>query len=196
MESTEKKTLKSVRLSCRYSNGMVMTFMGRLVSHEDETLRVVTSEKFDVGIPLTATCDLLSGPTVFRVAKVTRWEDQAGYFLLELQPPTQPTPTRPKPATLQALAGPPATSTVAKPARPELRAKTAVPEAFRAAAAVLADRLVLVGPRATLQDALDGMRPRSAKACVWVAATALLLLAQRNGLAESLPLVRSLGSAR
>lgn len=191
MESTEKKTLIRVRLSCRYSNGIVMTFVGRVVSHEEGTLRVVTSEKFDVGIPLTATCDLLSGPTVFRVAKVTRWEDQAGFFLVELQPPT-----RPKPATPQALAGPPATTSVAKPAQPELRAKTAVPEALRAAAAVLADRLVLVGPRATLQEALDGMRPRSAKACVWVAATALLLLAQRNGLAEPLPLVRSLGSAR
>ncbi len=189
MESTGKKALLRVRLSCRYSNGIVMTFVGRVVSHEDETLRVATSEKFDVGIPLTATCDLLSGPTVFRVANVTRWEDQAGFFLLELH-----LLTRPKPAAPQALAGPPATTVVAQPAAPELRTKTAVPEAFRSAAAVLADRLVLVGPRATLQEALDGMSRRSAKACVWVAATALLLLAQRNGLAEPLPLVRSVGS--
>jgi len=191
MGSTEKKILKGVRLSCRYSNGMVVNFAGRVLSHEDETLRVVTSTNFDVGIPLTATCDVLPGPTVCRVAKVTRWEDQAGFFLLELHHSA-----RKKPAAPQASSATAAGSNAAKPAAPEPRSKIAVPEAFRTAAGVLADRLVLVGPRATLQEALDGMRPRSAKACVWVAATALLLLAQRKGLAEPLPLLRSLGSAR
>lgn len=190
MGSTEKKILKGVRLSCRYSNGMVVNFAGRLLSHEEETLRVVTSAKFDVGIPLTATCDVLPGPTVCRVANVTRWEDQAGFFVLDLNHSA-----RSKPAAPGASSATAAANNAAEPAAPEPRSKIAVPEAFRTAAGVLADRLVLVGARATLQEALDGLRPRSAKACVWVAATALLLLARRNGLAEPLELVRSLGGA-
>ncbi len=132
MGSTEKKTLKGVRLSCRYSNGMVVNFAGRVLSHEEETLRVVTSAQFDVGIPLTATCDVLPGPTVCRVAKVTRWEDQAGFFLLELNH-SAPTKRAPPKAPSATTAGPNA----AKAAAPG-PGKIEVPEAFRAAAGVLA----------------------------------------------------------
>lgn len=163
-------SLLPVRLNCRYSNGIVKTFLARAVSYEGGVLHVLTTEKFEVGISLRVLSPLLSGPTAFRVAGLTKSEDQRGSFLMEMHALT--------PLESSAVSKPPVTA--------------AIPQVFRAAAAELADRLELIGAEGTLREALEGMSPTHARICVWAAVGAVLVLAERNGFADPLPLLRSL----
>lgn len=159
-----------VRLSCRFSNGMVMSYGARAVSCEGETLRVLTSEKFEPGVALQVTSPVLARPTVYRVAKVSRSEGQAGFFLVDLRVLAPPTP---------------------KPA-----ARRPIPEVLREAAAELAERLEAAGPQATLYGALSATTSRQAGAFVVASLAAVLALVQRKGLADTLSLVRSLEGFR
>ena len=115
-EETKRVADTPVRLMCRYSNGIVKSYLARALSFESkgegqgegQVLRVLTNEQFEPGIPLTAMAAFLPSNMVGRVTAVTRSE-RPGYFVLELSlrlpPPAAPKP-QPVPApaaqTLQA----------------------------------------------------------------------------------------------
>lgn len=156
-----------VRLTCRFSNGLVMSYTGRVLDYEGGILRVLTNESLDVGVPVTAITPVLSGPTTCRVRRAERSPELPGYFVVELR-------------ALQ------------KPKAPPLH----VPEAMRAAALELAARLVRGGPRCTLAQALAGMDPPQTLACLQATAAAVLLLVHAKGLADPVPLLRAAGGRR
>lgn len=157
-----------VRLNCRFSNGLHMSYAGRAIGRDNDTLRVLISENFEVGIALTAICSLLDGPTSCRVAAVRRGA-QAGFFEAELRlidvkaKTTSPVPKR-------------------APDSP----------ALRAACGELADRLSLLGPKANLSDAVSGMTAEQSHVCLWAAMTAVLAMCKENGWGNPLALTAPL----
>lgn len=183
-----------VQLSCRYANGMVMKYSGRLVSWDGESnLHVLSTEKFDVGIALTAVSSRLTAPTACRVARVTRSVDQPGFFLIELLAAVGAA----KPVSASTAISVSASVSAALPSVLEAvvaqgTANVPVPESFRAAADLLGSRLILADEQATLADVLSGVTPAQVELCVWAAAAAVLRLVDRKGLADSRSLVRSL----
>ena len=83
-EESPKVAAAPVRLICRYSNGVVKSFLARGVSRKDELLRVLTSEQFEPGIELTVMAPFLSAAQSCRVMGIQRGHEP-GYSLLELR---------------------------------------------------------------------------------------------------------------
>jgi hypothetical protein len=100
VEEANKVAGTSVRLICRYTNGVVKSFLSRAISFEGKKLQVLVNEQFEPGIPLTVMSTFLPASRIGRVMKVERGQ-QAGWFIVEvsLQPPV-PVPAKPK-ATAQ-----------------------------------------------------------------------------------------------
>lgn len=82
-----------IRLTCRYSNGIVVSYVARMISYDDKSLRVLSSESFDRGIRLNVLTPIFNGIMLCRVNAVSR-SSQTGYFELDLRllPKAEPAP--------------------------------------------------------------------------------------------------------
>lgn len=85
---------KPVRLTCRYMNGTVVSYVARALSYDDPTLQVLSAESFEPGIQLNVLADFLGGIRICRVASAQRSSDQPAYFEINLKlqkiPPPPP----------------------------------------------------------------------------------------------------------
>jgi hypothetical protein len=85
MEKVTPEAPVPVRLSCRYSNGLVISYVARAVAYDDSSLRVLSSEYFERGIKLSIMAPFLPGVVACRVAATARNREQPAYFELDLQ---------------------------------------------------------------------------------------------------------------
>ena len=81
-----------IRMSCRYSNGMIVSYGARALAYDDSSLRVLSSEDFDRGIRLNIFAPFLEGITSCRVTASSRNREQPAYFELELSFLKKPLP--------------------------------------------------------------------------------------------------------
>lgn len=160
-----------VRLSCRYSNGLVKTTVARAVAQQGPEFRVLSSEQFEPGLVLTAWASFLPAGQACRV-KAVHCGPQAGSFLLDLEllPAGRLSPV-PPPAAAQ------------KP-----------PVSFTVYAGELAARLDAAGRAPYYRAAFSHAGPRERQGFLKsTAAAVFLLLAQKGWLdsSELLPKLRS-----
>ncbi len=71
-------------MSCRYSNGMTVSYGARALAYDDSSLRVLSSEDFERGLQLNIFAPFLKGITACRVVASARNRKQPAYFELEL----------------------------------------------------------------------------------------------------------------
>ena len=157
MNAGAKVEGSTVRLTCRYSNGVVKNYVARAVSLEGQVLQVISAEGFEPGISLSAMAEFLTGRQTSQVIGAKR--DPRGSYLLELllEPPPV---SRPAPA---------------KAVKPRSAAKAA----FSRYATQLADKLTVAGKKPYRAAAFDQRGGQHG----FVAATAaavLLLLSEKN----------------
>jgi len=146
-----------VRLTCRYSNGIVKTFVARAVSLDGLALQVLCTEGFEPGIGLTVMAAFLSGGQSSRVTAVKR-DPKAGFLVsLQLQPVI-----------------------VAKPPAKAIKTSSAAKAAFSRYAKQLADKLAFAG-KTPYRKAAFGRGVQQGYVAV-TAAAVLLLLAEKNQL--------------
>lgn len=74
-----------VRLSFRYANGTVVSYLARAVACDDSSLRVLSAEGFEKGVRLNVLAPFLQGIVPCRVAAASRSREQATYFVLDLK---------------------------------------------------------------------------------------------------------------
>ncbi len=92
-----------IRLSCRYSNGTVVSCVARALSFDDTSLRVLSSEGFEPGVQLNILAPFLEGIVACRVASAARSRALPAYFELVLQLVKKPSPVaKPIPLTTNA----------------------------------------------------------------------------------------------
>ena len=65
-----------IRLSCRYSNGAVVSYGARALAYNDSSLQVLSSENFEKGIRLNILAPFLEGIASCRVAATARSRGQ------------------------------------------------------------------------------------------------------------------------
>lgn len=92
-----------IRLSCRYSNGAVVSYGARALAYNDSSLQVLSSENFEKGIRLNILAPFLEGIASCRVAATARSREQPAYFELDLRFLKKPVPAAPaKKVTVEA----------------------------------------------------------------------------------------------
>jgi hypothetical protein len=152
----------TVRLTCRYSNGIVKNFVARAVSLEGQMLQVTCSEGFEPGIGLTVMAPFLTGGQTSLVTAVTR-DAKVGLQIISLK-------LQPAPITLRVPVK------AAKAVKPSSAAKAA----FSRYANQLADKLAFAGKKPYRKAAFGkGVQHGFVAA---TAAAALLLLAEKKQL--------------
>lgn len=79
------KTPVPVRLSLRYSNGIVLTHNVRALSYDENALRVLSSQPFEQGATLTVLAPFFDGIATCWVFGISKSQEQPGYFEIDLQ---------------------------------------------------------------------------------------------------------------
>jgi hypothetical protein len=74
-----------IRLTCRYSNGVVVSYGARALAYNESSLRVLSSENFEQGIHLNVIAPFLEGVASCRVTATCRSRKQPPYFELDLK---------------------------------------------------------------------------------------------------------------
>jgi hypothetical protein len=85
MDEDPHSTSVPVRLSCRYSNGTVVSYAARAVSYDDSSLRVLSAENFEKGVTLNVLAPFMDGLISCKVCSTSRIPEQLAYFELELK---------------------------------------------------------------------------------------------------------------
>ncbi|MBI4442484.1 MAG: hypothetical protein HY649_03810 [Acidobacteria bacterium] len=85
-----------IRLSCRYSNGAVVSYGARALAYDDSSLQVLSSENFEQGIRLNILAPFLQGIVSCRVVAASRSREQPAYFELNLRILKKPPPAAPQ----------------------------------------------------------------------------------------------------
>ena len=85
MVTTLEKSPVPVRLSVRYSNGIVLTHNVRALSYDENSLRVLSSQPFEKGATLSVLAPFFEGITTCWVFGIAGCKERPGYFELELQ---------------------------------------------------------------------------------------------------------------
>ena len=85
MVTTLSKTPVPVRLSLRYSNGIVLSHNARALSYDEASLRVLSSHPLEQGATLSVLAPFFDGITTCWVFGISRSPEQPGYFELDLQ---------------------------------------------------------------------------------------------------------------
>lgn len=156
-----------IRLTCRYSNGTVVSYGARALAYDDSSLRVLSSEGFEKGISLNVLAPFLGGIASCRVAGASRSSQQPGYFELQLK-----FLKKPLPAAQQMKEA------------PQASARKGVPEDLARAAEELAERLE--SARGQLFSEVLKRAPASPRPLfLLVSAAAVLLLLQEKGLLDA-----------
>ena len=60
----------AIRLSCRYSNGTVVSYVGRALHLDDSQLRVLSAETFESGVQLSVLAPFWDGISSCRVVEM------------------------------------------------------------------------------------------------------------------------------
>ena len=81
-----------VRLSCRYSNGVVVSYVARAVAFDDFGIKVLSAEGFEKDVQLSVLAPFIEGIVPCRVAAASRSRDHTGYFELLLKFLKKPKP--------------------------------------------------------------------------------------------------------
>ena len=81
-----------IRLSCRYSNGAVVSYGARALAYDDSSMQVLSSENFEPGIRLNILAPFLKGIVSCRVVAAARSREQPAYFELDLRILKKPPP--------------------------------------------------------------------------------------------------------
>jgi hypothetical protein len=79
------KTPVPVRLSLRYSNGIVLTHNARALRYDEDSLRVLSNQPFEQGAALSVLAPFFDGITTCWVFGISKSPEQPGYFELDLQ---------------------------------------------------------------------------------------------------------------
>ena len=74
-----------IRLTCRYSNGIIVSYVARAISYDDKSVRILSSESFERGIRLNVLAPFLNSITPCRVDAVSRSRQESAYFELNLR---------------------------------------------------------------------------------------------------------------
>jgi len=74
-----------IRLTCRYSNGSVVSYGARALGYDDSSIQVLSSEIFARGISLNVLAPFWKGMVPCRVAASSRNQQQPAYFELDLK---------------------------------------------------------------------------------------------------------------
>ena len=74
-----------IRLTCRYSNGIALSYYARALSVNSRSLRVLCAQPFETGVELSVLAPFLQGLTVCRVAASVRSKRQISFFELDLR---------------------------------------------------------------------------------------------------------------
>ena len=158
-----------IRLSCRYANGLALSFAARALWCGEDSMRVLCSQHFDPGVALQVSARFLEGNTTCRVAGVRRSRKHRSAFELDLefiekQPPETPAATevveekagRIIPAELIRAAGELAGELERDESKPLSQVFEALPSALRPPALIVcaAALLRLLGEK----NAADGQR--------------------------------------
>ena len=81
-----------IRMTRRYSNGIIITYGGLALAYDDSSLRVLSAEKLEKGVNLNVLAPFLSGVATCRVASSSRSQEQPARFELELRFLKKPVP--------------------------------------------------------------------------------------------------------
>ena len=74
-----------IRLTCRYSNGSVVSYGARALGYDDSSIQVLSSAIFERGISLNVLAPFWKGMVSCRVAASSRSQQQPAYFELDLK---------------------------------------------------------------------------------------------------------------
>jgi hypothetical protein len=85
MAPTLLKSPVTVRLSLRYSNGVVESHNARALTYDESSLRVLSSREFEKGTTLSVFAPFLDGIATCWVFGITRSDELPGHFELFLQ---------------------------------------------------------------------------------------------------------------
>ena len=97
---------KTLRVSCRYSNGTVASYVARAVFWDDPLLHVLSSQAFEPGVQLSLLAEFMGGIRACRVTSVQSSKEQPGYFEIVvklLAPPPKPVTKAPEAEELSGL---------------------------------------------------------------------------------------------
>ena len=81
-----------IRMTCRYSNGIIVTYGGHALAYDSSSLRVLSGDNFEKGISLRVIAPFLDGIAACRVASSSRSQEQPGRFEVELRFLKKPVP--------------------------------------------------------------------------------------------------------
>jgi len=79
------KSQAPVRLALRYANGVVISHNARALSYDEKSLRVLSSQQFDMGTTLSVLAPFFEGIATCWVIGVVRSPEQPGYYELALE---------------------------------------------------------------------------------------------------------------
>jgi hypothetical protein len=85
MATSLEKSLVPVRLSLRYSNGIVLTHSARALRYDENSLRILSSQPFERGATLSVLAPFVDGIATCWVFGISGSTEQPGYFELDLQ---------------------------------------------------------------------------------------------------------------
>ena len=165
-----------IRLSCRYSNGAVVSYGARALAYDDSSMQVLSSENFEPGIRLNILAPFLKGIVSCRVVAAARSREQPAYFELDLRILKKPPPAVPQKKEL-----------------PVEAVSRLLPEEAAVAARELAGRLERGGTlrfAEVIQEIPSSQRP----VYLAVAAAAVVLLLQDKGTLDLRHLMEQAGA--
>ena len=160
-----------VRLSCRYSNGTVVSYVGRALSYDDSSLRVLSAENFEKGVLLNVLAPFMEGIVSCKVWTTSRSQEQTAYFELDLKVLKKLAPVRPPP-------------------QPKDTASLPIPEAVALTGLRFAARLENVGSL-PFSQALQEYQPAERLMLLAICAPAVALLLQGEKLLDLKHLVEA-----
>ena len=162
MVTTLAKSPVPVRLSLRYSNGMVVSHNTRALSYDENSLRVLSNCGFEKGTTLTVLAPFFEGITTGWVFGIARSQEQPGYYELVLQLDKKPVSA-------------PATAAV-QPKQPNLPPSDAMQEATEK---LIAGLYRVPPPR--FSRVLEEIPPELRPASLVISVTAVIFLLQTKG---------------
>lgn len=165
-----------IRLSCRYLNGITLSYYARAMSLNSRSLRVLSAQPFETGVRLNVVAPFWKSTTECRVAASVRSKKQVSFFELDLK-------------FLQEPALAPAETPVAAVASQPVPSDSTNLTVLAVVAADLADRLEETRFSLAWQKLPAARRPHYLVACV----SACMLLLQEKGYLDIRHALRSLG---
>lgn len=81
-----------IRLTCRYDNGIVISYYGQALAYDDSSLQVLSAETFEEGVQLRVLAPFIDGVAYCQVLGSSRRRGASGGFELTLKVLSKITP--------------------------------------------------------------------------------------------------------